>query len=114
MRVIPPLTILIMLLATSLLAIIPTPELNETTNPMMVDTTEYEVAFLTILEPSESYVFRSGEPVGMRILVANLGTQPITDLQIEVELWKSDVGVNETLEDSWQLEKHQIFIQQKR
>lgn len=96
--------ILIMLLATSLLAIIPTPELNETTNPLMVDTTEYEVAFLTILEPSEGYVFRSGEPVGMRILVANLGTQTITDLQIEVELWKSDVAVNETLEDSWELE----------
>ena len=74
-RLIPPLTILIMLLATSLLAVIPTPELNETTNPMMVDTTEYEVVFLTILEPSDGYIYRSGEPVGMRILVANLGTQ---------------------------------------
>ena len=104
MRVIPPLMILLMLLATSLLAVIPTSELNETASPMMVETTEYEVAFLTILEPSEGHVYRSGEAVGMRILVANLGTQTVTDLQVEVELWKSEVGANETLEDSWQLQ----------
>ncbi len=94
-----------MLLMTPLLATIPTPELNEKIEPMMVETTDYEVAFLSILEPSANYTYRSGEPVGMKILVANLGTEPVTDLQIEIGLWKSEVTEGQSLEDSWQLEK---------
>jgi len=88
-----------------LLATIPTPELNEKIEPMMVETTEYEVAFLSILEPSANYTYRAGEPVGMKILVANLGTEPVTDLQIEIGLWKSEVTEGQSLEDSWELEK---------
>ena len=94
-----------MLLMSPLLATIPTPELNEKIEPMMVETTDYEVAFLSIFEPSANYTYRSGEPVGMKVLVANLGTEPVTDLQIEVGLWKSEVVEGQSLEDSWQLEE---------
>ena len=38
-------------------------------------------------------------------MVANLGTQEITDLQIEVGLWKSEVTEGQSLEDSWQLQQ---------
>ncbi len=104
-RLMPPLMILTMLLLCPLLATVPTPELNEKIDPMMVETTEYEVAFLTILDPAENHTYRSGEPVGLRVLVANLGTQEITDLQIEVGLWKSEVVEGQSLEDSWQLQQ---------
>ena len=105
MRLIPPLMILMVLLLCPLLATVPTPELNEKMDPMMVETTEYEVAFLTILDPAENYTYRSGESVGLRVLVANLGTQAITDLQIEVGLWKSEVTEGQSLEDSWELQQ---------
>jgi len=105
MRLIPPLMILMLLLLCPLLATVPTPELNEKMDPMMVETTEYEVAFLTILDPAENYTYRSGEPVGLRVLVANLGTQAITDLQVEVGLWKSEVTEGQSLEDSWELQQ---------
>ena len=78
-RLMPPLMILMILLLCPLLATVPTPELNEKVDPMMVETTEYEVAFLTILDPPENHTYRAGEPVGLRVLVANLGTQEITD-----------------------------------
>ena len=58
MRLIPPLMILMVLLLCPLLATVPTPELNEKMDPMMVETTEYEVAFLTILDPAENYTYR--------------------------------------------------------
>ena len=83
-RLMPPLMILMILLLCPLLATVPTPELNEKVDPMMVETTEYEVAFLTISDPPENHTYRSGEPVGLRVLVANLGTQEITDLQLSL------------------------------
>ena len=70
--------ILLMLLMSPLLATIPTPELTEKIEPMMVETTEYEVSLLTILEPAANHTYRTGEEVGLRILVANLGTEEIT------------------------------------
>ena len=37
--------------------------------------------------------------------MANLGTQAITDLQVEVGLWKSEVTEGQSLEDSWELQQ---------
>ena len=104
-RVIPPLMILLMMLLTPFLGTVPAPELNEQIEPLMVESIGDEVALLSITYPPKDTIFRSGELVELTTLVANLGTSSVTDLELEVGLWKSTVLEGLSLEDSWELQE---------
>lgn len=105
MRLIPPLMILLMMLITPFLGIVPAPELNEQNYAFLAESENDEIALLTITYPSENTIFRNNELVELTVLIANLGLSTVSDLEIEVGLWKSNVEEGINFEDSWELEE---------
>lgn len=82
---------------------IPTGELEEERPFLKAISVANEVALLDILDPLAHSTYTVGELISMRVLVANLGTETIGDLSVEVDLWRSTVLENTELDDSWEI-----------